>query len=85
MKALCLEDVLKSHCCLRHQTELSFCQNMERLIQSGSAELCGVMNQYFSCMLTSREVCRCVRRSGEKYNSECISTTVKHGGRGVMV
>ena len=28
---------------------------------------------------------RCVRRSGEKYNSECISTTVNHGGRGVMV
>ena len=22
---------------------------------------------------------RCVQRSGEKYNSECISTTVKHG------
>ena len=32
-------------------------QSMESLIQSGSAELCGVMNQYFSCMLTSREVC----------------------------
>ena len=28
---------------------------------------------------------RCVQRSGEKYNSECISTTVKHGGRGAMV
>ena len=28
---------------------------------------------------------RCVRRSGEKYNSECISTIVKHGGRGAMV
>ena len=28
---------------------------------------------------------RCVRSSGEKYNSEFISTTVKHGGRGVMV
>ena len=39
MQVLCLEDVLKSHCCLRHQTELSFCQNMEGLIQSGSAEL----------------------------------------------
>ena len=24
-------------------------------------------------------------RSGEKYNSECISTTVKHGGRGDIV
>ena len=28
---------------------------------------------------------RCVQSSGEKYNSECLSTTVKHGGRGVMV
>ena len=27
----------------------------------------------------------CVRRSGEKYNCKCISTTVKHGGRGVIV
>ena len=61
MLVLCLEDVLKSHCCLTHQTELSFCQNMESLFQSGSAELCGV-----------------------KYNSECISATVKQGGRGVM-
>ena len=44
---------VKSHCCLRKtsKTELSFWQNMESLIQSGSAELCGVMNQYFSCML----------------------------------
>ena len=55
---------------------------MESFIQSGSAQLCGVMNQYFSCMLTSREVCL---KSGEKYNNECISTTVKHGGKGVMV
>ena len=30
---------------------------MESLIQSGSAELCRVINQDFSCMLTSREVC----------------------------
>ena len=57
---------------------------MESLIQSGSAELLGVKNQDFSCMLTSREVCSKMRE-GEKYNSECISTTVKHGGRGVMV
>ena len=28
---------------------------------------------------------RRVRGSGEKYNSERISTTVKHGGRGVIV
>ena len=48
---------------------------MESFIQSGSAELCGVMNQYFSSLLT-REVC---------YISECIATTVKNGGRGVMV
>ena len=41
MHVLCLEDVLKSHCCLRKtvKTELSFWQNMESLIQSGSAEL----------------------------------------------
>ena len=32
-------------------------QNIESLIASVSAELCGAMNQYFSCMLTSREVC----------------------------
>ena len=48
---------------------------MESLIQSGSAESCGVMNQDFSC----------IRISGEKFNSECISNTVKHGGRSVMV
>ena len=54
---------------------------MESLIQSGSAELCGMMNQDFSCMLTSREVFSKIRL---KYNSECISTTVKHGGRSVM-
>ena len=41
----------------KSQTELSCWENMECLIQSGSAELCGVINQYFSCMLTSREVC----------------------------
>jgi len=23
----------------------------------------------------------CLRKSGEKYNNKCISTTVKHGGR----
>jgi len=28
---------------------------------------------------------RCLRKSGEKYNNKCISTTVKHGGRGVIV
>ena len=49
--------------------------------ECGSAELCRVMNQDFSCML-QRGV---FWWSGEKYNSECISTTVKHGGRGVMV
>ena len=49
MQILCL-DVLKSHCCLR-QTECSCWQNLESLIHSGSAELCGVMDQYFSCML----------------------------------
>ena len=53
MQVLCQEDVLKSHCCLRKtsKTELSFWQNMESLIQSGSAELCVVMNQDFSCIL----------------------------------
>jgi len=24
---------------------------------------------------------RCLRKSAEKYNNKCISTTVKHGGR----
>jgi len=28
---------------------------------------------------------RCLRKSGEKYNNKCISTTVKHGGRCVIV
>ena len=53
MQVLCLEDVLKSHCCLRKisKIELSFWQNMESLIQSGSAELFGVLNQDFSCIL----------------------------------
>ena len=52
MQVLCLEDVLKN-CFLRKtsKTELSFWENMESLIQSGSAELCGVMNQDFSCIL----------------------------------
>ena len=58
MQVLCLEDVLKSHCCFRKTSDrITFWQNMESLIQSGSAELCGVMNQDFSCMLTSSEVC----------------------------
>ena len=49
---------------------------------SGSAELCGVINIDFRCILMLK---RGVRTSGEIYNSECISTTVKHGERGVMV
>lgn len=28
---------------------------------------------------------RCLRRSGERFNSECLSSTVKHGGGGIMV
>lgn len=28
---------------------------------------------------------RCIRRSDERFHPECISTTVKHGGGGVMV
>ena len=27
----------------------------------------------------------CLHRSGEKFNPECISTSVKHGGCGIMV
>ena len=50
-------------------------------IKSGSAELCGVMNQNVSSLADLQ----IVWRSGEKNNRECISTTVKHGGRGVMV
>ena len=53
MKVLCLEDVLKAIAVSEKtsKTGLSFCQKMESLIQSGSAELCGVMNKDFSCML----------------------------------
>ena len=28
---------------------------------------------------------RCLRKSAEKYNNKCISTTVKHGGSGAIV
>ena len=44
---------VKSHCCLikTSKTELRFWQNTESLMKSGSAQLCGVRNQDFSCIL----------------------------------
>ena len=53
---------------------------MESLIQSGSV----VWSDESRFQLHSDAQERCVQRSGEKYNSEWISATVKHGGRSAM-
>ena len=36
-------------------------------------------------MLCSDAPVSCLLRSGERFNPECISITVKHGGGGIMV
>ena len=65
----------------KHQTELSFWQNMESLIQSGSAELCGVMNQDSSCILMlQRGVFEDLAR-----NTIVNASLPQFGGRGVIV
>jgi len=54
-----------------------------KLIETGSADLCGVMNHKNKLHGDSPE--RCHRKSAERYNNKCISSTVKHGGRAVIV
>ena len=84
MQVLCQEDVLRIHCCLRKtlKTELSFWQNME-FDSEWVSKVVWSDESRFQLHADAPE--RCVQKSCEKNNSECMSTTVKHGGRGVMV
>ena len=68
------------------RTDCTFWPNMGTVIQCGFREFCGVLWSYDSRFeLCSDTPERCLHRSGERFNPECISTAVKHGGGGIMV
>ena len=74
MQVLCLEDVFKGHCCLR---KTFFLPEYGKFDSEWFSRVVWSDESRFQLHADAPE--RCVRRSGEKYNSECISTTVKHG------
>ena len=74
MQVLCLEDVLKSHCRLRKTDQIKL------LAEYGNFD-----SEWFSRVVWSDESIFVGCRPPDLVRNECISTTVKHGGRCVMV